>query len=138
VRLFSRNKELAVQSFLVKIVNGNCPRVMALREGPRLEGRVNLTMVLLVVPVENEELRLDRAFTAVSKEFSTTGVALVLDEPLELDEVMLGFRWENEMTWVRGKTRHMEPMGGGFFQFGLRLTEMVAVGDYPQLRALVL
>jgi hypothetical protein len=138
VRLFTRNKELAVQSFLVKIVNNNCPEVAALMDGPRLEGRVNMTLVLLVVPIEDKELRIDQAFSAVSKEISTTGVALVLDEPLELDEVMVGFHWQNEMLWARAKARHLDPMGGGFFQLGLRLTEMVALGDHPRLRSLVL
>ncbi len=39
---------------VLKLVNNHCPDVDALRDGPRLEGRVNLTLVVLVVPIDKE------------------------------------------------------------------------------------
>jgi hypothetical protein len=133
VSLFSRNKKIGVQSFILNLVNNNCPELEALAEGPRLEGRVNLVVAVLVIPVEGGEPLAERAFTAVTKEFSSTGVALVLDEPKGLDEVILGFRWEREISFVRAVAKHLNPMGGGFFQLGLRMTEMVPAGDFPRL-----
>ena len=138
MRLFSRNKEQAVQSFVSRIVNNNCPEQKALIDGPRLEGRVNLTLVVHIVPLVNKDPVTKRAFAAVTKEFSTTGVAVVLDQPMGLDEVFVGFRWEGEMTWVRAKAKHLNPMGAGFFQLGLRLKEVVHAGDYPELASLLL
>ena len=78
--LFGRKKEPGVRSFILKLVNNNCPELKALIEGPRNDSRVNLVTVVMVVPVEKEQLQLPRTFMAVTKEFSSTGVALVLDQ----------------------------------------------------------
>ena len=134
--LLSTNKNLAVQGFVLKLVNNNCPELQALREGPRLEGRANLTIVVRVVPVEGERILARQAFSAVTKEFSTMGVALVLQEPRGLDEAMLGFRWRGSLTWIRAKAKHLNPMGGGFYQLGFRMIEKLNASDHPELQAI--
>ena len=40
------------------------------------------------------------------------------------------------MTFVRAEGKHLTPMGGGFFQLGFRLTEIVSAADYPELDSL--
>jgi len=37
------------------------------------------------------------------------------------------------MTYLRAQAKHLNPLGGGFFQLGLRVTSLVHPGDYPQL-----
>ena len=49
------------------------------------------------------------------------------------DEVIVGFRWERTMKFVLAQARHLNPMGGGFWQLGLRLKEVVDPEDYPEL-----
>ena len=136
--LFSKNKEMGVQSFILSVVNNNCPDLAALIDGPRLDRRVNLTVVVMVIPLEDNELQLDQTLTVVTKEFSTSGLAIVLDHPRGFDQVLLGFRWEGEMNFVRASARHLNPIGGGFYQLGFQMTEIVHVGDYPQLKSLIL
>ncbi len=131
--LFTRKKEPAVQAFILSLLNQNCPALRDRLDGPRLEGRVNLTMVVMVVPVEEEGPQIRRAFTAISKEFSSSGVAVVIDHPYGADEAFLGFRLRGNMTWVRAKAKHLHPMGGGFFQLGFRMTERLHTADHPQL-----
>lgn len=92
--LFTRRKDSAVQNFVVSLLNNHCPALREQADGPRLEGRVNLTMVVVVVPVECKKPLICRAFAATSKEFSSSGVALVVDSPVGVDEVFLGFRWQ--------------------------------------------
>src|SRR5271165_5131645 len=121
--LFTRKKEPAVQSFIVSLLNQNCRAIRQQIDGPRLEGRVNLTMVVKVVPVEENEAVLCHAFTAITKEFSSTGVAIVIDRPYGLDDALLGFRWWGSIVWLRAKAKHLHPMGGGFFQLGFRMTQ---------------
>ena len=133
--LFSKNREMGVQSFILKLVNNNCPELTALMEGPRIDSRVNLTIVVAVVPVENKNPQIDQAFTAVTKEFSNYGVGLVLSEPRGLDHAILGFRFEGQMRFVRAQAKRLNPMGGGFYQLGFQLLEMLSVADYPQLQA---
>jgi len=138
VPLFSKNKEMGVQGFILGVVNNNCSEVDALIDGPRLDRRVNLTVVVMVIPLEDNELQLEQTLTVVTKEFSTSGLAIVLDHPRGFDQVLLGFRWEGEMRFVRASARHLNPIGGGFYQLGFQMTEIVHVGDYPQLKSLVL
>ena len=98
---------------------------------------MNLTMVVMVVPVEEKKPLIRRAFAAITKEFSSSGVAVVVDHPCGPDEALLGFRWRGSITWVRAKAKHLHPMGGGFFQLGFRMTERLHSTDYPELAKLV-
>ena len=96
--LFARKKESAVQAFVVSLLNQNCHALQDRLDGPRIEGRVNLTMVVMIVPVEEKIPLVRRAFPAITKEFSTCGVAVVVDRPCGLDEALLGFRWRGGIT----------------------------------------
>ena len=127
--LFSRKKDAAVQSFVISFLNENCRVLRDQLEGPRLEGRVNLTLVLTVVPMEQGKPQLKRAFYTTTKEFSSTGVARVLDKPRGLDEALIGFPRSGTTVWLRAKARHLNPPGGGFYQLGMRLTERLENGD---------
>ena len=133
--LFAKNKEHEVQSFMLQLVNNNCPGLKGLAEGPRLERRVNLTVVVLVIPLEKGKLLLDERFAAVTKEFTSRGVSLVLHDCRAADDVILGFRWERSMRFILAQARHLNPMGCGFWQLGLRLKAVVHPDDYPELES---
>lgn len=136
--LFHRNKTLAVQSFLVKLLNNHCAQLRESLDNRRDETRLPLAIVIEVVPIEDGTLRVEDSFHAVTKEFSSTGVSIVLDEPRGLDEVVLAFRWEGEMSYLRGAARHLSPMGAGFYQLGIELTATVSAGDHPELQRVVI
>lgn len=136
--LFSRRKDLAIQSFVLKLVNNHSPGLTAALDGPRVDSRVNLVLVVLIVPVETDRPQTDRAFAAVTKEFSNTGVAVVLNGPERLDQAILGFRFGGQMTFVRAQAKHRHPMGGGFHQLGFQMLEVVSPSDCPELASLSL
>lgn len=131
--LFAKNREHEVQSFMLNLVNNNCPELKGMTEGPRLESRANLTVVVVVIPIEKGKLVLADRFAAVTKESTTLGVALVLNECRAVDQAILGFRWEGSMKFILAEGRHLSPMGAGFWQLGFRLKEVVYPGDYPEL-----
>ncbi len=133
VSLFAQNKERKVQALMLHLINNHCPSLRGLVEGPRLEQRVQLTIVVLVIPVEKGKLLFEDRFTAVTKEFTSRGVSLVLRECRAADYVVLGFRHERAMPNVLAQARHLTAMGGGFWQLGLRLKEIVAPDRYPEL-----
>ncbi len=134
--LFKRDQSRAVRGFVLNLVNTHCVESQRFRQDPRLESRVNLSIVVRVVPLENGQPCLDESFTTVTKDFASTGVSLVLSEPHSLDEVLLAFRKKTEPMFVRAKVHHLSAMGCGFFQLGLKLTEVVSAADYPELRTL--
>jgi hypothetical protein len=118
---------------MVKLVNNNCAELKALMDGPRLEGRVRLSIVVLVIPVVKSKPQLSQTFAAVTKEFSSTGVALVVNEPKPVEQAIVAFRWDSGMKFIRGEAKHLNPMGAGFYQLGLRLTEVVHPSDQREL-----
>jgi hypothetical protein len=135
VRFFTktRDKSNEVQSFMLKMVNNNCPDVQGLMDGPRLESRVNLSVVVAVIPVEDGRPLVDKRFNAVTKELTTRGLSVVLSECRAADDVIVGFHWERSMKFLLAQARHLSPMGGGFWQLGLRLKEVVHPDDFPEL-----
>jgi hypothetical protein len=89
-----------------------------------------------VVPVKEGRAQVDQCLVTVSKEFSNTGLSIVLSEPRPLDDVILGFQREGSTTFLRAKARHLSPMGAGFFRLGLKLLEVVPADEHPELEAL--
>ena len=137
MRLFSKNKEREVQTFILHLMNNHCPGLSVLdHEDSRRECRANLTLVVLVVPLQDGKPDALRAFPAVTKEFACSGVSLVLDQPLPLEEAYLIFREESRVTYVLARAKHLSPMGGGFFQLGMEMTEIVSEEDCPELKPL--
>ena len=134
--LFSRNKTVGVQTYLLRLINNHCPELAPLFDNRRDETRVPVCVVTLVVPLANGRPRRADHFATVTKEFSTTGVSIVLSEPRGLEEVILAFRWEQEMTFLKGTAKHLNPMGAGFFHLGIQLSKLVRVDDYPELEGL--
>jgi hypothetical protein len=133
VPLFSKRRDLEVRSFMAKLINNNCAALESLNEGPRDEHRVRLTVVVLLVPVKNGKPNVERMFPALTKEFSTRGVAVVTNEPRGFDQVVLGLRWEHCMKWIAAKAKYVHPMGAGFYQVGFLMNRMIPTGDHPEL-----
>jgi len=134
--LFSKNRTVGVQTFLLKLVNNYCPELRPLFDNRRDETRVPVCVVTLVIPLEKGKPQLDDHFPTVTKEFSTTGVSIILDHPQGLEEVILAFRWESNMTFIKGRARHLNPMGAGFYHLGIELSNVVRVDEYPELEDL--
>ena len=133
VPLFSKRRDLEIQSFMVKLINNNCAALETFNEGPRDEPRVRLTVVILLIPVKNGKPIVERMFPAVTKGFSTRGVAVVTNEPREFDQVVLGLRWEHSMKWIAAKAKYVHPLGAGFCQVGFLMNRIIPTGDHPEL-----
>jgi hypothetical protein len=134
--IFAKNKSIRVQGLILKLVNTNCPGLGSQLEDERLDNRVNLSLVVMVVPIEEGKIQPDRAFTAVTKDFASMGVSIVMEPQPEMEQAIVGFRMEGEMTYVLAEAKHLHSMGGGLCQLGFRLLEVVPAGDYPGLGSL--
>jgi hypothetical protein len=135
VSFFAKKKDEAVRAFVLKLINNNCPGLTALKEGPRGDSRVNLAVVLTIIPVKDGQIQVHDAFTAVTKDFSATGVSVVLDRPRMPDWAVLGFRFDGQTTFLLAEAKHLDPMGGGFYHLGFKLTEVVSPAGYPELES---
>lgn len=137
--LFSsaRNKRLKAQRLLVRVVNARNKEVEAHIEGPREDRRVNLTLPVWVVPVEGGRPRMADAFTTVTREMSTSGMSLVVQQPFSPREVILALRAEGQPLYLRGRIRHVDPLGAGIWHAGVDVAEVIDLADCPELATLV-
>lgn len=131
--LFSRNKSAKVQSLILKLVNINCPSITLREEDIRKDRRINLSLAVAVIPLQNGVLQAKQMFTAVSREFSNEGLSLILDRPRGFHHAILGMRIDRDMVFLRAEAKHLSPMGGGFFQLGFQLLDTVSPEEFPEL-----
>ena len=111
--LFTPNKEFKVRGVVLKLINSNCPELTPQIKDTRGDRRVNLAVVVAVVPTKEGKLQGNEAFTAVTKDFSSTGVSVVTEQPLPLGQVILGFRMDGEIAFLLAEARHLPPWAGG-------------------------
>ena len=125
-----RNK---AQRFLARIINNECSLMDRMREGPRNEPRINLAIVVIVVPLKDGNLRIEDAFVTVTREVSTSGLCLVLQEKYEGDELIVGIQTDEETKFILTEVRHQEPLAAGLFQIGVVVAEAARERDFPEL-----
>lgn len=132
--LFSKNKiDRSVKGFLIGLLNNNCVEVNSLIEGDRGDQRINLSIVIGLIPIKDGRPNTDHAYTVVTRDFSASGVSVVLEKPIGFDEAVLAFQSDGMMRFFKAEARHLNPMGGGFYSLGFQLLKETYVGDYPQL-----
>ena len=129
-------REIAVQRLLTKILNQHSRALDGFREGPREEVRADLVLVVIIVPSVDNAPDMSRAVTTVTREVSSSGMAIVLTDRLTANEIFLALDIEGEMTYLKAEVRHQSPLGGGLFQAGLRIEEVLPPGEHPDLRSL--
>ena len=130
--LFFERKIHEVKSFVGRLLNNDCPG------GRRVDSRTMRVVAGIVIPIADRHPQVGQAFTATTKDFSNTGVAMVINQPLAPDQAILGFHLSGKMVFFRAEAKHTEPMGGGFYQHGFQLFEVVSLTDYPELESLSL
>ena len=115
------------------------PRLQICRrwKGNRVDSRSNRTLPLVLVPWIDETPRPDGAVTALTKNLSSHGLTVLYVDPVEAEEVVVGFCIESQPYFVLGNIRHRTPLGGGFFQLGIELTRILTATDEPALETLV-
>jgi len=123
-----------IQSFMLKFVNNHTNAFESVALYKRRETRARLTVVVLVVPFENGKAQIHEAFTAISKEFSTSGMSLILPEPRGFDQLAIGLKFLGGVKFLLARAVHLTPMGGGFYQLGLQFMEMLHPADLPELQ----
>lgn len=129
-----KDKKTGVQSFVLKLVNTNCRELRSVGDGPRLERRTPLALATIVVPFRDRPLT-QEAFATISLEFTTSGLSVLMFGPFTYEQVVLAFRHEGAMHYLRAETKHLHPLGAGLFQMGMQLLDVVRASDYPELQA---
>lgn len=124
-----RKKQFEVHGFIRRLVDHSTSGVQCQDEEVRKEKRINRTLPVLIVPFDGEEPDVSSAVFAVTKDLSSEGVAILSQQPVESDELIVGFWSDSRCEFVRGNVCYRRPADGGYWQLGVALTEVVPRSD---------
>jgi hypothetical protein len=132
-----RRAQVEVHKLTRRLIDSSCPNLPPLRGDSRWENRSNRTIPVLLTPLVGDDLQFDETAVAVTKNLSGQGLALVLHQPFWAEGVVIGFWHNGEPEFVRGEIRQNAPLGGGFWQLGIELTERVIPAEMHELERLI-
>jgi hypothetical protein len=133
---FDTRKRLGeVRGFLRQVVDLTSPNLPPLEGDMRSESRSNRALPALLAPWEHSRAVVDESTYALTKDISDRGLSLVLHQPFKSVEVVVGV-WLSSPRFVLGEVRQNAPIGGGFWQLGVELTDVLDPVAYPQIRNL--
>lgn len=99
----------------------------------RGEPRSNFCIGIWVVPMNDEHPDVSAAFTAVTKDFSSTGIGVVTNCSITTQTVMLCLPSAGEGRFVQGHVRNCRPLGAGWFHYGIEAVELIDPAEYAEL-----
>lgn len=131
---FNRDKKrIELQCHMRRVADLTSPNLAPLTGDCRSEGRYNRSMPVLIVPHVDADLHVEEASFAVSKDICDHGLSLLSCQPYPLSEVIVGLclwgphlqREQAEAFFALGHVRQCSEIGGGYWQIGIELTEVV-------------
>lgn len=132
----TRRRLCEVRVFLRRLVDLTSPNTSPLEGEARSEGRSNRALPVLLTPWEHGEPVVDESTYAITKDFSERGLSLTLPQPFKAARIVVGL-WLESPRFVLGEIRQNTPLGGGFWQLGVELTDFLDAAEYPQIESLV-
>jgi hypothetical protein len=133
--LFGRSTQShAVSGFIRQLVDLTSPNRPPLDGDSRADTRSNRSLPALLAPWERGNPVVEEVAYALTKDFSDRGLALVLPQPFRAVDVVVGL-WLGSPRFVLAEVRQNAALGGGFWQLGIEITELVDSGS-PAIRPL--
>jgi hypothetical protein len=99
--------------------------------------RADLSMGILVVPLNDESPDIAKAFTALTKDVSATGIGMVANRSIPTAEALLRLSGNSETRLLRSTVRNRRELGQGWVRFDMEVTGVVDKSEYPQLKQFV-
>ena len=132
----TRRRLCEVRDFMRRLVDLTTPNLPPLEGETRSEGRSNRALPALLTPWEHGEPVVNESIYAVTKDFSERGLSLTLPQSFKADQIVVGL-WLESPRFMLGEVRQNTPLGGGFWQLGVELTDFLDASEYPQVKSLV-
>ena len=129
-------EEEEARNFLFRFLNDSCFRHEVTVEEKRWERRTNLVVGVWIIPLCDGSPVLSRAYPTVTRDFTTSGLSVVVNSPLSCKEVLVALPAGADRAFLRCKITHISPIGEGFFAAGLHVLGLSRGNQYPGLSKL--
>ena len=106
-------------------------------DGRHSDGRTDLSIGVLVVPLSDECPDIAKAFTAMTKDVSPTGIGVVSNRSIPSSEALLRLSGNSETRLLRTTIRNRHNLGQGWVRFDMEVTGLLDKSEYPQLKHFV-
>ena len=103
----------------------------------RLEGRTDSIIGIVVVPIHDDFPDISKAFSAITRDVSTTGISVIANRSILTPEVVICLSGKSEARLLRGLVRYRKELGLGWVRFGMEVTDVLDKSEYPQLTRFV-
>jgi len=135
-------EESTVQPYLRRICSETAPIVSRQADGQsRRENRFYRTVPVLVCAWDKGKPKTDQVIWSVTKNISTHGLGLIVDQHVETETLLVGFwmsRQDPSQPWFfLGANQYSTSIGGGFYSLGIELSEFVNGKHRAELASLL-
>jgi len=132
----TRKRLCEVRSFVRQVVDLTTPGLPPDSGEFRADGRSNRALPVLLTPWEDDQPVVEESTYAITKDLSDRGLSLVLQQPLKSVHVVAGL-WLESPRFALAEVRQNSPLGGGFWQLGLELVQLLDAAEFPQVQSLI-
>ena len=101
------------------------------------QGRADLSVGVLVVPLSDECPDIAKAFTAMTKDVGPLGIGVVTNRSIPTAEALLRLSGNSETRLLRTTVRNRKELGQGWVRFDMEVTGVLDKSEYPQLKQFV-
>jgi hypothetical protein len=125
------------QQVLASLTTLGKDRKLGRVDGRHSDGRADLSLGVLVVPLADECPDIAKAFTAMTKDVSSTGIGVVSNRAIPTSEALLRLSGNSETRLLRTTIRNRKDLGEGWIRFDMEVTGVLDRSEYPQLKSFV-
>jgi hypothetical protein len=125
----ARKKNVDFQRYIRRLIDRTSPNRAGSGCMERYENRHNRIIPALLCPWEHKAPIVSKAVVVLTKDFADRGIGLVLSDAFDAKDVVVGFchpeATAKEPLFFLGAKRTSDPIGGGFWLFGVELIEFM-------------
>jgi hypothetical protein len=129
----SRKNDTEMRRQILRYINEQTRDAVICYEDHRDESRSNLNCGVLFVPLKSGEPDLATAQLGITKDLSSSGLAIMFDKPITATKAIVVLCGHNDALYVQVELRHCESIGLGFFVAGAQIVKLVTPQDFPVL-----
>ena len=130
-------KSQNAQQVLASLTNQNSPGRIGRFDAGHCDGPAELNVGVLVVPLSDECPDIAKAFTALTKDVSSSGIGLISNRAIPTTEALLRLSGTSETRLLRTTVRTRKNLGQGWARFDMEVTDVLDKSEYPQLKNFV-
>lgn len=127
--------DFVVADFIEDLLDETHPGKLV--QGNRRHARHNRTLPALLFPWDGRRVLTDQPLLTTTKDLSTGGAALLLQQDFPWDEFLLTLPYGKAPVFILSVVQHRSPLVFGFSQIGVRWKRFVMPDECPELGPIV-